>query len=76
MVIFLRRLIYNDFTGEIEEQGVFSLEYEVSEGYDDGEVSLSETPRQYEHQADHPEVGYGPYATYSRGCTYISKAGQ
>ena len=35
---------YNTITCEIEEHSVFSLEYKIPEGYDDGEVSFSVTP--------------------------------
>ena len=39
-----KETFYNSITCEIEEQSVFSLEYRIPEVYDDGEVSLSETP--------------------------------
>ena len=40
----LKETFYNNITWEIEEQSVFSLEYRIPEGYDDGEVSFSVTP--------------------------------
>ena len=39
-----KETFYNNITFEIEEQSVFSLEYRIPEGYDDGEVSFSVTP--------------------------------
>ena len=39
-----KETFYNNITCEIEEQSVFSLEYRIPEGYDDGEVSFSVTP--------------------------------
>ena len=39
-----KETFYNNITCEIEEQSVFSLEYRIPEVYEDGEVSLSETP--------------------------------
>ena len=40
----LKETFYNNITFEIEEQSVFSLEYKIPEGNDDGEVSFSVTP--------------------------------
>ena len=39
-----KETFYNNITCEIEEQSVFSVEYKIPEGYDDGEVSFSVTP--------------------------------
>ena len=47
IVIILRKLVYNYFTSEIEEQSVLFLVDEFSEGYDNGKVSFSRTPFPY-----------------------------
>ena len=39
-----KETFYNNITCEIEEHSVFSLEYKIPEGYDDGEVFFSVTP--------------------------------
>ena len=56
----LKETFYNNITFEIEEQSVFSLEYKIPEGNDDGEVSFSVTLLNMDEILSFNKISDGP----------------